>query len=229
LSAVAHIKEYKTGKLYSDAFRGGLSWNGYERNVLLRNDGADANGVPHFTDVAVALGADDIRDARGMATADFDNDGDLDIVINNNPGDMVEDQNHARATFLRNNLGQNRSFLAVELEGTQSNRDGVGAMVTIEAGGIKQLRHAAAGSGYASQHSARLYFGLNDATRVDTLTVRWPSGLIERFENIEARRLIHITEGSDMKVLTLPQKRSLAELSTKAATPSPNEGRGPAQ
>jgi len=229
LSAVAHIKEYKTGKLYSDAFRGGLSWNGYERNVLLRNDGADSNGVPHFTDMHVALGADDIRDARGMATADFDNDGDLDIVINNNPGDMVEDQNHARATFLRNNLGQNRSFLAVELEGTQSNRDGVGAMVTIEAGGIKQLRHAAAGSGYASQHSARLYFGLNDATRVDTLTVRWPSGLIERFENIEARHLIHITEGSDMKVLTLPQKRSLAELSTKAATPSPNEGRGPAQ
>jgi hypothetical protein len=229
LSAVAHIKEYKTGTLYSDEFRGGLSWNGYERNVLLRNDGADSNGVPQFTDVAVALGADDIRDGRGMATADFDNDGDLDIVINNNPGDLIEDQNHARATLLRNNLGQNRTFLTVELQGTTSNRDGVGAVVTIEAGGSKQIRHAAAGSGYASQHSARLYFGLNDTTRVDTLTVRWPSGLIERFENIDAQRLVHITEGSDMKMLPLPHKRSLAELSTKSATPSPTEARRPAE
>jgi hypothetical protein len=229
LSAVAHIKEYKTGKLYSDEFRGGLSWNGYERNALLRNDGVDSNGVPQFTDVAVALGADDIRDGRGMATADFDNDGDLDIVINNNPGDLLEDQNHARATYLRNNVGQNRNFLAVELQGTASNRDGLGAVVTIEAGGSKQIRHSAAGSGYASQHSARLYFGLNDTTRVDNLTVRWPSGLSERFENIEARQLIHITEGSDMKMLPLPQKRSLAELSTKSVPPLPTEGGGPAK
>jgi hypothetical protein len=229
LSAVAHIKEYKAGKLYSDEFRGGLSWNGYERNVLLRNEGPDSNGVVRFTNVATALGADDIRDGRGMATADFDNDGDLDIVVNNNPGDLVEDENHARATFLRNNVGQKRNFLAVELQGTKSNRDGVGAVVIIEAGGIKQIRHSAAGSGYASQHSARLYFGLNDTTRVDTLTVRWPSGLIERFENIGARHLIRITEGRDMKVLTLPQKRSLAGVSTKSATPSPKERRGPAE
>ena len=69
-----------------------MSWNGYERNVLLRNDGTDKNGVLHFTDVASALGADDIRDGRGMAVADFDNDGDLDIVINNNPGDILEDR-----------------------------------------------------------------------------------------------------------------------------------------
>jgi len=166
--------------------------------------------VPRFTNVAVALGADDIRDGRGMATADFDNDGDLDIVIHNNPGDLVEDENHARATMLRNNLGQSRNFLAVELLGTKSNRDGVGALVTIEAGGMKQVRHTAAGSGYAAQQSARLYFGLNDATRVDKVTVRWPSGLVESFENVGARQLIQITEGGGMKVLTLPQKRVLA-------------------
>lgn len=209
MSAVAHIKEYKTGKFYSDEFRGGLSWNGYERNVLLRNDGPDANGVPQFTNVAVALGADDIRDGRGMAIADFDNDGDLDIVIHNNPGDVLDDEDHARATMLRNNVGQHRSFLAVELQGTKSNRDGVGALVTLEAGGMKQVRHTSAGSGYAAQQSARLYFGLNEATRVDNLTVRWPSGLVERFENIGVRQLIHITEGRGMKVLTL-QKRALA-------------------
>jgi ASPIC and UnbV/FG-GAP-like repeat len=229
LSAVAHIDEYKTGKFYTDEFRGGLSWNGYERNVLLRNDGTDSNGVPQFTDVAIALGAGDIRDARGMATADFDNDGDLDIVINNHPTDLVEDQSHARAAFLRNNLGRTRNFLAVELQGTNSNRDGVGATVTIEAGGMRQIRHAEAGSGHASQHSARLYFGLNDATRVDTLIVRWPSGLVERIENVAAQQVIHITEGSAMQALTLPQKRSLAELRPKSATASAPEGRGPAE
>lgn len=206
-----------------------MSWNGYERNVLLRNDGADANGVPQFTDVAVALGADDIRDARGMATADFDNDGDLDIVINNNPGDLVGDQQHAHAAFLRNHVGQKRNFLAVELQGTRSNRDAVGAVVAIDAGGIKQLRHVAAGSGYASQHGARLYFGLNDSARVDNLSVRWPSGLIERFENIDAQHVVSIIEGSDMKVLTLPHKKPLGELSTQSASPHPTAGAKPAQ
>ena len=85
MSAVAHIQEYKTGLFYTDEFRGDMSWNGYEHNVLLRNDGPDASGQLEFTDVAMALGADSDKDARGTAMADFDNDGDLDIVINNNP------------------------------------------------------------------------------------------------------------------------------------------------
>ena len=87
MSAVAHIKDYKAGKFYQDEFRGDISWNGYEHKVLLRNEGKDANGTLQFTDIAMALGADDIKDVRGMAVADFDNDGALDIVMNSNPGD----------------------------------------------------------------------------------------------------------------------------------------------
>jgi len=206
LSAVAHIKQYKTGAFYADEFRGDISWNGYEHNVLLRNDGRDGNGNLRFTDVGMATGADDEKDGRGMAVADFDNDGDLDIVINNNPGDSGIEQ-RARATLLRNNIGQRRNWLAVEVRGTKSNRDGVGAVVVIEAGGGKQMRYVTAGSGYASQMSARLYFGLDDKAQVDSMTVRWPSGLIQKFENIKAKQLVRLTEGNGIEVTALPTRR----------------------
>jgi len=210
LSAVAHIKDYKSGKFYQDEFRGDISWNGYEHKVLLRNEGKDSNGTLQFTDIAMALGADDIKDVRGMAIADFDNDGALDIIMNSNPGDSG-DATKARPALLRNNIGSRRNWLAVELTGTQSNRDAVGAMVTIETGGEKQLRLVSAGSGFASQNSERLYFGLNDKTQIDALTVRWPSGRVERFKtigdrSIEARHVIRITEGTRIDQLTLPAK-----------------------
>jgi enediyne biosynthesis protein E4 len=210
LSAVAHINDYKTGKFYRDEFRGNISWNGYEHNVLLRNDGAAPDGTLQFSDVAMATGADDIRDARGVATADFDNDGDLDIVINNNPGDSGRAE-LSRATLLRNNVGERRNWLAIELRGTESNRDAVGASVTLEAGGEKFTRLVSAGSGFASQQSARLYFGLGDKTEVDTMTVRWPNGRIQKFSKdqnqiIAARQMIRITEGQGIQVRYLPQK-----------------------
>jgi enediyne biosynthesis protein E4 len=210
LSAVAHIKDYKAGKFYQDEFRGDISWNGYEHKVLLRNEGKDASGTLQFTDIAMALGADDIKDVRGMAIADFDNDGALDIIMNSNPGDSG-DATKARPALLRNNVGSRRNWLAVELTGTQSNRDAAGAMVTIETAGGKQLRLVSAGSGFASQNSARLYFGLDDKIGVEALTVRWPSGRVERFEKvgdqrIEARHVIRIQEGGQIEQLSLPAR-----------------------
>jgi hypothetical protein len=218
LSAVAHIKEYKTGKFYQDEFRGDISWNGYEHNVLLRNEGMEPIGgedkskreTLRFTDVAMAVGADDVKDGRGMAVADFDNDGALDIVINDNPGDSG-DASRARPALLRNNIGSRRNWLAVELTGVSSNHDAVGATVMIETGGAKQLRLVSAGSGFASQNSERLYFGLDDKTRVDVLTVRWPSGRVETFKSvgaqpIEARHVIRITEGTRIGQFTLAAK-----------------------
>ena len=122
MSAVAHIQEYKTGLFYTDEFRGDMSWNGYEHNVLLRNDGPDARGRLEFTDVAMALGADRVKDARGTAMADFDNDGDLDIVINNNPGDS-RNQKRARATLLRNEIAKrSRSGSKLARGGVDRNR-----------------------------------------------------------------------------------------------------------
>jgi hypothetical protein len=218
LSAVAHIDEYKTGTFNSDEFRGEMSWNGWESNNLLRNEGLGEDGVPRFSDVALAHGAIRAGDARGVAAADFDNDGDLDLAINHNPGDndIVE---RRKAAFLRNRIGETRSWLAVELRGTRSNRDGVGAMVTVEAAGESQLRLRTAGSSFASQQSERLYFGLGEHSRVGRLTVRWPSGLVDEFTDLEARRLVRITEGEGVEILSLVGAAGAAAPGSTAEAP----------
>ena len=150
----------------------------------------------------MAVGADDIKDGRGLAIADFDNDGALDLVINNTPGDTGEES--VPPTLLRNNMGARRGWLAVELEGVEANRDAIGAVVTVEVEPgsrsgrphlAKQLRHVTAGCSYASQHGSRLYFGLDDLTRVDRLTVSWPGGGQEVFRDLPARQLVRIVQG----------------------------------
>jgi hypothetical protein len=142
-----------------------------------------------------------------MAVADFDNDGDLDMVINNNPGDNgIEDR--ARAILYRNNVGQRRNWIAFDLRGTRSNRDAIGAVVRIEAGGHRQMRYVIAGSGYASQNTSRLYLGLKDSAQVDSITVEWPDGQVERFENVKARQLVRITQGGGLAAAAFETRRA---------------------
>lgn len=172
----------------------------------MRNEGVNADGVPQFVDVAMATGADDIKDARGMAVADFDNDGDLDIIVNNNPGDSG-DIEKARPTLLRNDIGTTREFLAIDLEGTTGNRDAVGAVVWVEAGGQKQIQYVVSGYGFASQNSKRLYYGLGEHKKIDAITVRWTDGKTERFTQtdqgeITSRQFLKITEGQGIKIVT---------------------------
>ena len=193
-----------------------MSWNGWEDNNLLRNEGLGEDGIPRFSDVALAHGALRAGDARGVAVVDFDNDGDLDLAINHNPGDndLVE---RRPAALLRNRIGERRSWLAVELRGTRSNRDGVGAEVTLEAAGERQLRQRTAGSSFASQQSGRLYFGLGEARQVDRLTVRWPSGQVDEFSDLEARRLARVTEGEGIEILALPAAGGAGSSATNEA------------
>lgn len=174
--------------------------------------------MPRFTGVALALGADDDRDARGFAASDFDRDGDLDIAINHNPGDN-EQVERRRPSLLRNDIGHRRPWLAVDLVGTESNRDGVGATVIVEAAGRRQLRLATAGSGYASQRSPRLHFGLGEADSVDSLTVRWPSGREETFGPFASRRVVRLTEGEGAELLPVAPSAPLGGL--RAGGPEP--------
>jgi hypothetical protein len=106
--------------------------------------------------------------------------------------------------LLRNDIGQKRNWLAVKLEGITSNRDAIGAEVTIrclnDTGKITRLmRHVSAGGGYASQNSDRLYFGLGNFTRIESMTVAWPSGETRTFRDMNANQLLHIRENGDVK------------------------------
>ncbi|HEY3132581.1 MAG TPA: CRTAC1 family protein [Acidobacteriota bacterium] len=175
-------REYKTGIFYDPKWFGTKSWQGWQRNRLLRN-----NGDGTFLEIGRAADADLILNSRGVAVADFWNRGVLDIAVSASVD---------RHTLLKNLVGEKRHWLAVELTGTRSNRDAVGARVILKLAGKQQMREVVLGDGYGSQNSLRQYFGLDRATSVDELTVRWPrSGIVQTFRNIPANRIVQVTEG----------------------------------
>jgi hypothetical protein len=163
---------------------GNKSLSGYERNRLFHNvDGT------RFEDHAARHGLDSIRDGRGMGIADFDNDGRLDIFVanaNNLP------------TLYRNVMpwpGDGAHWIQLVLEGTTSNRGAVGAQVRVQGGGQTYLRFVDGGNSFAGQSSARVHVGLGTAQQVDSVEVRWPSGLRQTFDTIPINRITRIVEG----------------------------------
>jgi hypothetical protein len=106
-----------------------------------------------------------------------------------------------RHALLRNDVGAGRHWLQVELVGTKSNRDAVGARITIRNKGKLQMREIALGDGYGSENSLRQHFGLGEATSVDEISVKWPaSKMVQTFQNVAGNRIIQITEGSSQIV-----------------------------
>ncbi len=181
-NVVTQQKQYKTGIFFDPKYFGHQSWHGWERNRYLRN-----NGDGTFLEVGNATGTDLITNSRGVAVADFWNRGVMDIAV------AASTDRHA---LLKNEVGLGHNWLQVELVGTASNRDAVGARVTIHVSGAQQAREVVLGDSYGSQSSLRLHFGLNQHKMVDQLTVRWPrSGIVQTFSNIAGNRIIQITEG----------------------------------
>ena len=123
--------------------------------------------------------------SRGTAFGDIDNDGDIDIVVSN-----LNDS----PTVLRNDGGNTARWLGVKLIGTHCNRDAIGARVTVISDDITQIREVKSGSGYLSQNDFRLHFGLGNATRIDTLTVRWLCGKVQTLQDIETNQVLTISE-----------------------------------
>jgi hypothetical protein len=125
---------------------------------------------------------------RGAAFADFDNNGNMDVIVANN-GDPP--------LLLHNGGGSGNHFVNFKLIGRKSNRDAMGARLRLRAGGISQIREIAGGGSYLSQSDLRAHFGMGRAARADSLEVFWPSGLRQTFRDIAADGFYIIEEGSD--------------------------------
>ncbi|HTM31848.1 MAG TPA: CRTAC1 family protein, partial [Vicinamibacterales bacterium] len=157
---------------------------GYEqRKVVYRNVGG------RFEDVTERLGppATSAKAGRGTAFGDIDNNGTVDVAINN-----VHD---TPDLFLTSAPAANH-WLLLRLIGTRSNRSAIGARVTLRIGPVVQVQEVRGGGSYISQNDLRVHFGLGAASRADRLEVRWPNGLEEMWQGISADHLITFTEGT---------------------------------
>jgi tetratricopeptide (TPR) repeat protein/peroxiredoxin len=167
----------------NELIRSDATWNGYERNVFCAN-----NRDGTFSEVSGVTGLDFPDDSRAFALADLDQDGRLEIVLKN--------RNAPQLRILRNAMKELGNALAFRLRGTTSNRDAIGASVTVEIGALRQTKVVQAGSGFLSQHTKELFFGVGGAEGTVRAIVRWPNGLTQTFATVPVNRRIEIREGS---------------------------------
>jgi hypothetical protein len=154
-----------------------------QRKLFYRNL---RNGT--FEDLSNSVGeaVKERRASRGAAFGDYDEDGDVDVIINDLDGPPM---------LLRNDGGaQAGNLIKLQLAGTKSNRNAVGAKVELKAGGLTQIDEVRAGDSYISHSDWRLHFGLGKATTVDEITVRWPSGKTEKLTKVGVNRVMKIVE-----------------------------------
>ena len=165
----------------SGFMKGLISGNPVQQpNILLRNRG---DGT--FADISSASGADDPGIGRGAAYLDYDNDGCLDLFVVNLG---------QRASLLRNNCDTGNNWLAIRTVGTSSNRDGIGARITVVTGDTSQIREIAAGSSQMSQNMMVAHFGVGASAVVDSVTVRWPSGKVQTLTGVAINQRLSIVE-----------------------------------
>ncbi|MFT4639830.1 MAG: tetratricopeptide (TPR) repeat protein [Verrucomicrobiales bacterium] len=192
---------YKTAyAAISDLLFAGHSLSGRERNSLFFNTGNRPDGMPSRLANASFLtgfGVDD--DTRGVATIDWDHDGDLDVWITNRTA--------PRLRLLRNELNQESGWLAVKLTGTTCNRDAIGARMTLTLpSGRKLYQTRRCGEGFLTQNSAWIHFGLGkEISGKLSLTVHWPDGKTETFADLAAGKRWQLRQGSSKPVVAAEQ------------------------
>jgi Flp pilus assembly protein TadD/peroxiredoxin len=227
------------GTPYEDAWRAinraladGSQAN-HQRNVFLRNDGHG-----RFDDVSGSVGLDLDQDGRSFAVFDYDQDGDADIAV-------MAARSAPQLRLFRNDLGTKMASLAVRLTGksdcpaepkarpaeaagsrcagASSNRDAVGARVTVEADGVRRTKLVSAGSGFISEHSKELLFGLGPSPKRVAVTIDWPSGFHQTLADVLPNQRLRVTEGGEARTeafRTPPPAPAKAEPSKVVPPPS---------
>lgn len=177
-------KEYEQGwNAINELIRSDGTWSGYERNVFYAN-----NRDGTFSDVSAVVGLDFVEDGRSFALADFDHDGRLEVALKN--------RNAPQLRLLKNVAGDLPPSISFRLRGTKSNRDAIGAAVTVESSVGRRTRVLQAGSGFLSQHSKDVFFGLGDTKGPVHASIRWPSGLVQEVHDLPLNQRVWIEEGS---------------------------------
>jgi len=124
--------------------------------------------------------------ARGLSVGDYDNDGDLDVLIINNGEPPL---------LLRNEGGNRGNWLGLQLTATRSNPGAVGAIITWEAGGVRRSRLKTSGGSFLSSHDPREILGVGKAAKIDSLEIKWPSGRVDKLTNLPLNKYIKVVEG----------------------------------
>ena len=159
----------------------------YRQRNLIHHNNRDGT----FSEIAEQLGAPftEKRSGRGAAFGDIDNDGDVDVVINNLDGSPQ---------LLRDDGGNANNSLLIKTIGVKSNRDGIGARVKVVSGDLTQIDEVHSGGSYLSQNDLRLHFGLEKRTKIDLIEIRWPSGVVDKISDAGVNKILTVKEGQGL-------------------------------
>ena len=189
------------GHVYPEVDKYHLGSNYQEPRILYHNNG---NGT--FTDISASagVGITSAASSRGLAVGDLWNDGKLSVVISNM---------NSPPSLLVNQIRSSNHWIGIQTVGTRSNRDGIGAGITVNIGKRRVVDEVRSGSSYISNSDRRVHFGLGTAERVDSVQVRWPSGLVEQFNNVTVDSIHSLTEGSGVAINHATPKNSAPSIS----------------